>query len=170
MYLWRTQNHLISSLWITNPLEENKKDKSVIGQSYCAITIKTKLYSSKGMVSRTRHISAIKKTIKVVKWYLKTRILNTLKNILRLKIQFWHQNFTIFSGNPGNQSFSPQIFLTIFLVKSKQLKSSKPQHFHEFSPKTIRQFFSGNQSWFFGHCHSSFQLYKQSSKNSPIQN
>ena len=31
----------------------------------------------------------------------------------------------------------------------QQLKSTKPQHFHEFSPKTIRQFFSGNQGWIF---------------------
>ena len=50
------------------------------------------------------------------------------------KIQFW-QNFTIFSGNQSCLTFSrvfhPQIFLTIFLVKSKfsTAKKSKPVAF-----------------------------------------
>ena len=49
-------------------------------------------------------------------------------------------------------SFSPKIFLTIFLVKSKLSTAKKVQHrsiFTSFSPKTIWQFFSGNQSWIF---------------------
>ena len=138
MYLWRTQNHLISSLWITNPLEENKKDKSVIGQSYCAITIKTKLYSSKGMVLRTRHISAIKKTIKVVKWYLKTRILNTLKNILRLKNSILTSKLYNFLGK--SKFFTPNFFDNF----SREIKTAK-----KFKTAAFSRVFTQNNSIIF---------------------
>ena len=49
-------------------------------------------------------------------------------------------------------SFSPKFFWQFFSWNQscQQLKSPKPQHFHEFSPKTIRQFFLGKQSWIFG--------------------
>ena len=61
------------------------------------------------------------------------------------KIQFW-QNPNIFT------SFSPQFFLTIFLVKSKlsTAKKSKTTTFSRvFHPKKST-FFSGNRNWIFG--------------------
>ena len=53
------------------------------------------------------------------------------------KIQFW-PNPNIF-----HEFFTLNFFLQFFSWNQScpQLKSPKPQHFHEFSPKTIRQFF-----------------------------
>ena len=57
------------------------------------------------------------------------------------------------SANPKHfHEFSPKIFLTIFFVNSKLSTAKKVQNrsvFTSFHPKTIRQFFSGNQSWNF---------------------
>ena len=48
--------------------------------------------------------------------------------------------------------FHPNFFWQFFSWNQscQQLKSQKLQYFHEFWPKTIRQFFSGNESWIFG--------------------
>ena len=46
-------------------------------------------------------------------------------------------------------SFSPKIFLTIFLVKSK-LSTAKKSKTTTFSPPKKLTIFSGNQSWIFG--------------------
>ena len=61
------------------------------------------------------------------------------------KIQFW-QNPNIFT------SFSPKIFLTIFLVKSKlsTAKKSKTTAFSRVFQPEKSTIFSGNQSWIFG--------------------
>ena len=55
-----------------------------------------------------------------------------------------------------NPTFS-RVFHTTFLWQffswnqsCQQLKIPKLQHFHEFSSKTMRHFFLGTQSWFFG--------------------
>ena len=61
------------------------------------------------------------------------------------KIQFW-QNSNIFT------SFSPNFFLTIFLVKSKlsTAKKSKTTTFSRVFHPQKSTIFSGNQSWIFG--------------------
>ena len=62
------------------------------------------------------------------------------------KIQFWPKTPTF------SRVFRPNCFWQFFSWNQscQQLKSSKPQHFHEFFTQKNRQFFSGNQSWIFG--------------------
>ena len=78
--------------------------------------------------------------------------LHTIRKVkfLSKKSIMTKQNFTIFSGNQSCQQFrtfsrvfQPKFFWQFFSWNQscQQLKSPKPQHFHEFSPKTIRQFF-----------------------------
>ena len=61
------------------------------------------------------------------------------------KIQVW-QDHNIFT------SFSPNFFWQFFSWNQscQQLKSPKPQHFHEFFTQIKSTIFSGNQSWIFG--------------------
>ena len=76
------------------------------------------------------------------KWLIVTIYTLFEKSNFCPKIQFW-QNSNIFTS-----FFHPNFFWQFFSWNQscQQLKSAKPQHFHEFSPKTIRQFFSGIQS------------------------
>ena len=55
--------------------------------------------------------------------------------------------------------FHPNFFWQFFSWNQscQQLKSPKPKHFHEFSLKTIRQFFSVYQSWIFGQKNEVFE-------------
>ena len=78
------------------------------------------------------------------------------------KIQFW-----------PNRVFHPNFFWQFFSWNQscQQLKSPKPQHFHEFFIPKKSTIFSGNQSWIFGqkmkvsnsvnHMHSDYRLCMQ---------
>ena len=69
-----------------------------------------------------------------------------------LKVKFLSKN-SILNKPQHFREFFTQIFFWQFFSwnqSCQQLKSPKPQHFHEFSPKANLQFFSGNQSWIFG--------------------
>mgnify|MGYP006903667917 CR=1 FL=1 len=81
-------------------------------------------------------------TWNVVKWDLMSSPFPTalLTQTIR-KVNFLSKNFTIFSGNQSCQ----------------QLKSTKPQHFHEFSPKTFRQFYREIKVDFFGQKNEDFE-------------
>ena len=69
------------------------------------------------------------------------------------KSQIFVQKFNFDKKHNIFTSFSPKIFLTIFLVNSKlsTAKKSKTTTFSRvFHPQKNRQFFTGNQSWIFG--------------------
>ena len=86
-----------------------------------------------------------------------------------LKSPFIVQKFN-FDKNPNIfTSFSPQIFFWQFFSwnqSCQQLKSPKPQHFHEFFTPKKSTIFSGNQSWIFGQKMKISNSVKKSGKSS----
>ena len=90
-----------------------------------------------------------KHSIRKVKFVSKNSILTKLYNFLGKSML----STTKKCKSPTfSRVFHPIFFWQFFQWNQsfQQLKSPKPQHFHEFSPKTIRQFSPGNESWIFG--------------------